>query len=110
MRPRDSEAVDLSATPAEQLKPVGYARRWWIPRRHQNRPISPSTFYRWGKKGVKGVKLKLLFTPDGAVTSEAACREFLNAVDVARRAEMTPVVDATGNELRAVGLLSGDSR
>ncbi|MDG2127035.1 MAG: DUF1580 domain-containing protein [Fuerstiella sp.] len=99
-----SGSTDLSTTPANQLKPLGYARRSWIPPRDNNKPVSPSTVYRWGKKGVKGVKLKMLFGPDGAVTSEAACREFLIAVDAARRAEMSPAIDATESELKRAGL------
>lgn len=103
------KSVQLLETPAEYLKPVDYARRWWFPRRNENRPVSPSTVYRWAKRGVQGVRLKLLFTPDGAVTSEAACREFLSQVDRVRRDGMAAesCIDATDQELAKAGLISG---
>ena len=100
------DEVELTTTPAEALKPIDFARRKWIPRRDGNRPVSPSTMYRWAKKGVKGIRLKILFTPGEAVTSEAACREFMRRVDEARRSEFTDatVVDVSNSELIAAGL------
>lgn len=104
-----SSPVDLSTTPADKLRSIDDARRFWFPRRPQNRPVSPSTVYRWAKKGVKGVRLKLLYTAAGAVTSEAACQEFLTQVDAARRGEMSAAecIDASDDELRRSGLLGG---
>ncbi len=101
------EQTDLLATDAELLKPLGYARRWWIPRREENRPVSPATINRWVRKGVKGVRLQVIYTPDGAVTSEAACRQFLAEVDRVRREDMASAgaLDATDNQLRAAGLI-----
>ena len=93
---------------AETLRPLGYARKFWIPRRADNRPISPATIHRWARKGTKGVKLAVVYTPAGAVTSEAACREFLTEVDGVRRNTMSSVevIDATEDQLRVAGLIS----
>ncbi|MEZ6130529.1 MAG: hypothetical protein R3C59_17725 [Planctomycetaceae bacterium] len=49
--------TDLLTTSAEDLKPLAYARKWWIPRRENNHPISPATIHRWSRKGVHSVKL-----------------------------------------------------
>ena len=106
----DDAAVDvLNNAAAETLKPLGYARKRWIPRRGNNKPVSPGTIHRWARDGVKGVKLAVVYAPGGAVTSEAACREFLAEVDRVRRGEVTAaaVLDATDDELRAVGLNVG---
>ena len=100
-------SIELLNDPvAETLRPLGYARKWWIPRDANNKPVSPGTMYRWIRKGVRGVKLSAVFTPSGAVTSEAACREFLGEVDRVRRGEMAAAgaLDATDEQLRAVGL------
>ncbi|GAB5444942.1 MAG: hypothetical protein Fues2KO_52910 [Fuerstiella sp.] len=97
--------VDLFTTPACDLKPLGYARHKWIPYRPGNKPVSPPTMYRWAKKGVYGEKLMTLQTPGGTVTSEAACRDFLNRVHKARTAaETNDVIDASDDELQKAGL------
>ena len=100
---------DLLNNPvAETLRPLGYARKWWIPRNTSNKPISPATIHRWARKGVKGIRLPVLYTPAGAVTSEAACRQSLAEVDRMRRDGMaTAAIDATEDQLRAVGLIGG---
>ncbi|MEO1994080.1 MAG: DUF1580 domain-containing protein [Planctomycetaceae bacterium] len=100
---------ELLSGDTQDLKPLGYARKWWIPRDDNNKPVSPATLYRWIRKGVKGVKLDAVFTPSGCVTSEAACRQFLAEVDSARRNEMSSAgaLDATDEQLRAVGLRPG---
>ncbi|MCP4511291.1 MAG: hypothetical protein GY826_33395 [Fuerstiella sp.] len=72
----------------EELKPLAYARRWWLPRRHNNRPVSSSTVNRYARHGVLGVTLEVVFTTDGAVTSESACKAFLAEVDRVRREEI----------------------
>ena len=77
--------VNLSAANAEELKPIDFARRWWFPRRDNNKPTSAATVHRWAREGVHGVKLAVLYTTDGAVTSEAACREFQLRIDQAKR-------------------------
>ena len=106
----DDAAVELLNNPvAETLRPLGYARRRWIPWNSNNKPISPQTINRWTRKGVKGVKLAVVYTPAGAVTSEAACLRFLAEVDRVRRDGMAAAgaIDATDDELRAVGLNVG---
>jgi len=102
-------SVELLNDPvAETLRPLGYARKWWIPRNASNKPISPATIHRWARKGVKGIRLPVLYTPAGAVTSEAACRQSLAEVDRMRRDGMaTAAIDATEDQLRAVGLIGG---
>jgi hypothetical protein len=98
----------LRGTAAENLRPLEYARKWWIPRNAQNKPVSSATVYRWAKRGVCGIKLKVLFTADGAVTSEAAVRDFLRQVDAARRAEFAEKTSATPAQLATAGLSPGD--
>ena len=97
--------TDLISETVESLRPVDYARKWWVPRHADNKPISTSTMYRWIKRGVKGVKLRALYTTAGAVTSEVACKEFLSRVDAARRAELQPTEETTPEQLAAAGLL-----
>jgi hypothetical protein len=94
---------------AETLKPLGYARKRWIPWNSDNKPVSPASINRWTRKGVMGVKLAVVYTPAGAVTSEAACRQFLAEVDRVRRGEMASagVLDATDEQMRSVGLGKG---
>ena len=96
----------IADTPADLLRPINYARSHWIPRRDGGKPVSPATLYRWIKQGTHGVKLKALFTPSGCVTSEAAVREFLAAVDLARRSTVrdSQLIDASESELAAAGL------
>jgi len=97
----------LLETPKD-LRPLTDAAQWWIPRRFNNRPVSTATLHRWAKRGVKGVKLDVVYTADGAVTSREACRRFLAAVDAARRAEMQEKSEAdypaTEDQLKAAGL------
>lgn len=107
---RDSLAAhQLADSPTDELRPLSYARRRWIPRRHNGKPVSPSTIFRWARKGVRGVKLPVLFTPTGAVTSEKACRHFLEEVDRVRRGSMneTRLIDASDDDLRRAGLIGG---
>ena len=86
-------------------KPINFARTKWIPRREGDKPVSPATVYRWIRKGVLGVKLQVLYTPNGCATSEAAVREFLSSVDAARRTASFAdnTIDATEGELAAAG-------
>lgn len=98
--------TSLASASADELQSLRYARTHWIPRHDNGRPISPATAYRWIRKGVKGVKLRALMMPHGCYTTEAAVREFLAAVDAVRRSEVcdNPAIDASEDELRAVGL------
>jgi len=92
----------------KDLRPLTDAAQWWIPRRFNNRPVSTATLHRWARKGVKGVRLEVIFTADGAVTSRDACRRFLSAVDAARRAEIHQKSEAdypaTEDQMQAAGL------
>lgn len=99
--------VDLTQAPMEDLRPVTYARKWWIPRNQHNKPVSPATVYRWAKCGIRGVRLKLIYSPSGALTSQDAVREFLKEVDRVRRQAMAAekCIDATDDELSRAGLL-----
>ncbi|MEO2019134.1 MAG: hypothetical protein ABGZ53_32725 [Fuerstiella sp.] len=100
----NDEQVGLWETTAEELRSLAYARRNWLPR-NNDKVVSPATAYRWVKKGVCGVPLRVLFTSAGCVTSEEACKDFIRNVDAARRVEMTPAIDATDEQLRAAKLL-----
>lgn len=84
---KETKPVDLLETDPEDLESLSYARQNWLPR-NGKRCVSPGTVYRWARYGVSGVVLKVLFTSGGAVTSLAACKEFLREVDRARRAEL----------------------
>lgn len=57
-----------------------------LPRR-RGRGVAPSTIWRWISRGCRGIHLRALRTPSGWVTTPAAIREFLAAVDAAMRVE-----------------------
>ena len=97
----------LQNEPIENLMPLEIARKSWVPKRSTDKPISTATIYRWAKRGCCGVKLEVLYTPDGAVTSRAAVMEFLAAVDKARRGGPPERLQATDEELCAAGLSIG---
>lgn len=52
------------------------ARSGLIPRRRGDRPVAPSTLYRWSKQGIRGVKLETLRAGGGLVTSAEALQRF----------------------------------
>ncbi|MEO2014347.1 MAG: hypothetical protein ABGZ53_08220 [Fuerstiella sp.] len=104
----NDEEVNLWETTVDELGSLAYARRNWL-QRNNDKVVSPATTYRWVKKGVCGVKLRVLFTSAGCVTSEEACKDFIRNVDAARRVAIAKrgaaTVDASVNELRAAELL-----
>lgn len=97
--------MELSRCEPEDLKPLNFARCNWFPRRAGNRPISPATMHRWVRKGIHGVRLRVLRLPSGTVTTQAAVQEFLAAVDAARRAAESDAIDASDADLRRAGLI-----
>ena len=88
----------------EELRSLSHARRNWFPKPDGGRDISPATIHRWVRYGVHGVRLEVVHTPRGAVTSRSACQQFLHDVDQARRAKMPETQDVTDEELASVGL------
>jgi|SRR5579862_440463 len=46
-----------------------------------------STLFRWGKRGIRGIKLRLEIEGGRTYTTRAALREFHDAVSAARQAE-----------------------
>lgn len=77
--------VDLSETPLEQLQPLQFACDNWFPPSRTGKRYSVKSLYRWARHGLRGVKLKVLYTTSGAITSEAAVREFMKLIDRTRR-------------------------
>ena len=75
---------------------------------HDRKPPSTATLTRWHRRGVCGIKLAVLLTPNGTFTSEAAVREFLQQVDAARRSEFAEKTSATPAQLATAGLSPGD--
>lgn len=83
--------TDLCEADATDLRPLSYARMHWVPRDEYGRIVSAPTMYRWARRGVCGEKLDVLYTPQGAATTQASVIDFLRRVDAARRAEFEPV-------------------
>lgn len=93
--------VDLTNTPLDQLKPLQFACDHWFPPAHHGKKYSVKSLYRWARYGLRGVKLKVLYTTSGAVTSESAVREFITLIDKERR---TPTdTSMTEEEMAAAG-------
>lgn len=94
--------VDLSKISLDQLQPLQFACDHWFPAGRNGKPYSVKSLYRWARHGLRGVKLKVLFTTNSAVTSETAVREFLTLIDKQRR---NPVdTSMTEEEMAAAGL------
>lgn len=95
--------VDLNTTPASQLKPLQYAAdNWFPPSPASGQAYTVQSLYRWARKGIRGIQLTVLYTGSGAVTSEAAVKEFLSKIDRSRR--LPDSVAATDEQLSAAGL------
>ena len=94
--------------PVENLKSLSYARLHWIPRSDSGRPISPSTLWRWQKKGIAGERLHVTQAGGQPKVSQAAIKEFFDRVTHAKQQAVdNDVIDATDAELQAAGLLGG---
>lgn len=83
----ESDSSPFADVPLKDIKPLDYARRNWFPRAPRRKAISLATIYRWVQKGLHGVQLQALRTPQYIGTTEQACRQFLLDVDAAKRAE-----------------------
>lgn len=92
--------IDPFRTPTFSL--TQGARR--LPRLRRNRPVSPSTLYRWSTIGLRGVRLETTMLGGVRVTSEDALRRFFTELDnrsenVTRATEDDSSAAATADEL-----------
>jgi len=74
----------MSINPAsEQLKTLGQAANM-LPRRRGDRPVHPTTLWRWCRRGVvhggQRIYLEALKTPSGLATSAEALQRFLQVL------------------------------
>lgn len=88
----------------DDLVDLNTARREEIPLKN-GKPVAPATPWRWRKKGIDGVKLKVVFAGSTPVTCRRWINEFFEAIAASksakRLAEDAPVSDS---ELREAGL------
>ena len=97
-----------------ELVDLTTARKEFIPRRSDGKPINPSTVWRWNRKGLEGldgerIKLPFIYVGRRPFVTQAAIDEFFQAVTEAklerhRRAE-DQAADVSDEELQAAGLL-----
>jgi Protein of unknown function (DUF1580) len=84
------------------------ARR--LPRLRGERPISPSTLWRWATHGLQGVRLEVCRVGGTSVTSEEALRRFFAALDDKPKSPIVPTAirdhraEQTAAELEAIGI------
>jgi hypothetical protein len=82
----------------EVLLTLGQAARR-IPRRRNDRPVSPSTIWRWCKCGVAHggdrIYLESLKLPSGLVTSAEAMARFFDLLSAPGLANSPPAASAT---------------
>lgn len=74
-----------------------------LPRRRRNRPVSPSTIYRWAGKGVRGVILESLQTPAGRITTAEAIVRFFARLTSRLPTDTTRSVAKRGHADRRAG-------
>ncbi len=97
------------------LKLVGldHARKHEIPLRSDGSPISPSTLWRWIRKGLEGrdgkrIKLSVVYCGNRPHVTARGVNQFFEAVTEARLSRHCPdeeqPSDATEAELNAAGL------
>lgn len=103
--------IDIAAE--EVLSLAQAARR--LPRRRLERPVSPSTLWRWHRKGVRGVHLEAIRLPSGLVTSVQALQRFVDALNQPATSghqsslHQSQAAAAAESELRAAGILDPDA-
>ena len=89
----------------DELKDLGTARRDLIPKRGSGKPTSPTTVWRWIKKGILGVRLQVKYVGSTPYVSRAMINEFIEAVTAARtKKDEAKPDDVSDDELRAAGL------
>jgi hypothetical protein len=84
-----------------------------LPRLRGDRPVDPSTLWRWHARGLRGVKLEIVRVGGTACTSKLALRRFFERVEAARQMAVAPppapshhptVADRAADELAALGI------
>ena len=102
MRPKTAELVSLNE-----------ARRNLIPRRPDGRSVSPSTVWRWIRRGLAGkdgepIKLSVIYCGSRPHVTRNAIDDFFERVTEARLANQVRstalATDATREELESAGL------
>ncbi|MEQ9408753.1 MAG: hypothetical protein RIK87_13535 [Fuerstiella sp.] len=98
----------------DELGSFDHARKSWIPRRPNGKPIAPSTLWRWVWRGLQGaddgkrVKLAVTYVGNRPYVRRSDLEVFFQQVTEAklerhRRAEEL-ASDVSDDELKAVGL------
>lgn len=98
--------------PRPQLISLDVARKTLIPRTRSGKHVSPSTVWRWARKGLEGIdgnRIKLEVTYVGSVphvTEESVLRFFadITAARHERHRRSDEVNDCSDSELQAAGL------
>ena len=100
-------------TANDALVTLDHARKHFIPRRADGKPINASTCWRWVRKGLEGldgerIKLEVTYAGSRPYVTRNAIGDFFQAVTEAklerhRRAEEL-ASDVTEDELHAAGL------
>jgi hypothetical protein len=92
---------------------LDHARKHFIPRRPDGKPIDPSTAWRWIRKGLEGldgqrIKLSVVYCGSRPYVTRNAVDDFFQAVTEAKLERHRRVdelaADVTEDELEAVGL------
>jgi len=99
----------------EKLQTLSYARNCWIPKSDSDKPVNPSTVFRWIRYGLEGqdgkrIRLDVSYRGQTPYTSHEAVHRFFASVTAARLARMAErqqrSADVTDEELESVGLMS----
>jgi hypothetical protein len=87
-----------------ELLELSIARQVIIPKRRE-KPVSPTTVWRWHKKGCSGVCLQFRYVGNKPYLSRAMFNEFIEQVTAARANKpVAQADDVTDEELREAGL------
>ncbi len=96
--------------------PLSVARKQLFPSNANGRPITPSTVWRWVRKGLEGldgqrIRLEVVYRGNTPYVTTEAVQQFYAAVTHARLERMRRTQerpsDVTEAELAAVGLIGG---
>lgn len=110
----NSESHGTDQILREELLDLGTARRRFVPRRDNGKPIAPSTMWRWITRGIgsgtDNVRLEVVYVGATPKTSHEALLRFFAAVTKARLEKQTPgqpeMITASAAELQKAGLLT----
>ena len=99
------QAVINPTNKRDELVPVTTARNELLPKRLNGKPFSRSTVWRWINRGVRGVKLGVVYVGDTPMLSQSLIQRFMEEVTAQRNAASGQrVLDASEAELEAAGL------